>query len=56
LGRLKKTASEAAPAASAGVERRPAFTAGGIANLLLSPDNVRNAIILGEILRRPDER
>jgi hypothetical protein len=54
LGRLKKTATDqAAPAASAA--KRLGFTAGSIADLLHSPENLRNAIILGEILKRPEE-
>lgn len=54
LGRLKKTATDA-PAPPAPSDRPPAYSAANIAQLLLSPDNIRNAIILGEILKRPDD-
>jgi hypothetical protein len=54
LGRLKTTATDQAAAAASDV-KRTGFTAGSIAGMLLSPDSIRNAIVLGEILRRPDE-
>ena len=55
LGNLKKSATDqAAPAASAA--KRTGFTAGSIVDMLTSPDSVCNAIILGEILRRPYDR
>ena len=59
LGRLKKSATDHAAqsaSASAAADRLSGFTAGSIADLLLKSENVRNAIILGEILKRPDER
>jgi len=55
VGRLRKSATDFAAAAASDV-KRTGFTAGSIAGMLLSPDNLRNAIILGEILKRPDER
>jgi hypothetical protein len=55
VGRLKTTATDYA-ALAASDAKRTGFTAGSIAGMLLSPDNLRNAIILGEILKRPDER
>ena len=55
VGRLKTTATDYA-ALAASDAKRTGFTAGSIAGMLLSPDNLRNAIILGEILTRPDER
>jgi hypothetical protein len=36
--------------------KRAGFTAGSIVDMLLSPESIRNAIILGEVLRRPDDR
>ena len=55
VGRLRKSATDVAAAAASDV-KRTGFTAGSIAGMLQSPDNIRNAIILGEILRRPDDR
>jgi len=56
VGQLKKSTLEPA-AASPSQEARDASLPGAasIAHLLINPQNVRNAIILAEILRRPDE-
>jgi len=56
VGDLKKSTMEAA-ALSPSQEARdaPLPSAASIALLLPNPQNVRNAIILAEILRRPDE-
>jgi hypothetical protein len=54
VGRLKMSATDA-PAAAASDAVRSGFTSDSIVRMLLSPDNIRNAIILGEILRRPED-
>jgi len=55
LGRLKKSATDvAAVSASDAAAKRTGFTAINIAQMLLTPDNIRNAMVLGEILKRPD--
>lgn len=54
VGRLKKSATDVAAEAAADAQRT-GITAGNIAGMLLSPQSVRNAIILGEILKRPEE-
>ena len=53
-GSIHQSTDQAAAAPSDA--KRAGFTAGSIVDLLRSPDNIRNAIILGEILRRPDEQ
>jgi hypothetical protein len=56
LGDLKKSTLEAAAVSPSQATRDAALPgAASIANLLIDPQNVRNAIILAEILRRPDE-
>ena len=56
LGDLKKSTLEAAAVSPSQSSRDAALPgAASIANLLVDPQNVRNAIILAEILRRPDE-
>ena len=56
LGDLKKSTLEAAAVSPSQAARDGALPgAASIANLLVDPQNVRNAIILAEILRRPDE-
>ena len=54
LGRLKKTASETAatPAAAAASEA----TVGELLKLLRSPQSIRDAIIMSEVLKRPEDR
>jgi hypothetical protein len=56
VGHLKKSTMEAA-ASSPSQEARdaPLPGAASIAHLLINPQNVRNAVILAEILRRPEE-
>lgn len=54
VGRLRSSVTDVAAVAASDV-KRTGFTAGSIAGMLLSPDNIRNAIILGEILKRPGE-
>jgi len=54
LGRLRKSVTDVG-AAAASDAKRTGLTAGSIAGMLLSQENICNAIILGEILRRPDE-
>jgi hypothetical protein len=54
LGRLKKSASESA--ATPHEKPAPEVTAGGIGSLLRSPQSIRDAIVMSEILRRPEER
>jgi len=56
LGDLKKSTLEAAAVSPSQASRDSALPgAASIAHLLVDPQNVRNAIILAEILRRPDE-
>jgi hypothetical protein len=56
VGDLKKSTMEAGAASPTQASRdAPLPGAASIAHLLLDPQNVRNAIILAEILRRPDE-
>jgi hypothetical protein len=56
VGDLKKSAMEpAATSPSQEARDAPQPGAASIAHLLVNPQNVRNAIILAEILRRPDE-
>jgi hypothetical protein len=56
LGDLKKSTLEAAAVSPSQASRDGALPgAASIAHLLVDPQNVRNAIILAEILRRPDE-
>ena len=54
LGRLKKTASESAgaPIAAAASE----VTVSELLKLLRSPDSIRDAIIMSEVLKRPEDR
>ena len=54
LGHLKMTATDSSAVAASDV-KRTGFTAGTIVDMLLSQDNIRTAVILGEILRRPEE-
>lgn len=61
VGRLRKTTQGPAPPATAtpsvaATVIREASPAHGIAELLRSPQNVRNAIILAEVLNRPADR
>jgi hypothetical protein len=53
LGRLKKSTLEAG--AQAYKEPSPEFSLGQIMRLLRSSDSIRDAIVMSEILRRPDE-
>ena len=56
LGDLKKSTLEAAAVSPSQASRDGALPgAASIARLLVDPQNVRNAIILAEILRRPDD-
>jgi hypothetical protein len=56
LGQLKKSTMEAGAASPSQAARdAPLPGAASIAQLLVDPQNVRNGIILAEILRRPDE-
>ena len=50
LGRLKKSSIEAG---HQGRQAANDLTAGQIQKMLLTPQSIRDAIILGEILRRP---
>lgn len=52
VGQLRTSVTDQA-AAAASDAKRTGFTAGAIAGMLLSPDHIRNAMVLGEILRRP---
>jgi len=54
LGHLKMTATDSSAVAASDV-KRTGFTAGSIVDMLLSQDNIRTAMILGEILRRPND-
>jgi hypothetical protein len=54
LGRLKKSTLEAGAAGPK--EPPPEFSLGQIMRLLRSSESIRNAIVMSEILRRPDER
>jgi hypothetical protein len=60
VGRLKKTTDgpvQLAPTSPsvAAIVTRDASPAHGIAELLRSPQSVRNAFILAEVLKRPDQ-
>jgi hypothetical protein len=55
VGQKRQSTTDEAAAAPSDA-KRAGFTAGSIVDMLLSPDSIRNAIILGEVLRRPDER
>jgi hypothetical protein len=54
LGRLKKTASDSA--AVEHVKPAPDVTIGEIRSMLSSPASIRDAIIMAEVLRRPEDR
>ncbi|HZL88664.1 MAG TPA: hypothetical protein VFB96_09855 [Pirellulaceae bacterium] len=61
VGRLRKTtestpAGQSASPSEAATVIRDASPAHGIASLLRSPQSVRNAIILAEVLNRPTDR
>ena len=59
LGKLQTTAKDAPPEKPPSPSQPPAFpatTAAGLAALLADTQNARQAIILSEILRRPEER
>lgn len=56
LGSLKPTTTTAPPAQPAPQSAESTQTAQNIARLLANPQNVRNAIILSEILNRPESR
>ena len=56
VGDLKKSTMEAGAASPTQASRdAPLPGAASIAHLLVNPQNVRNAIILAEILRRPED-
>ncbi|MCI0359300.1 MAG: hypothetical protein L0211_12550 [Planctomycetaceae bacterium] len=56
LGQLKKSTMEPAAASPSQAARDAALPgAASIAHLLVDPQNVRNAVILAEILRRPED-
>jgi hypothetical protein len=56
VGDLKKSTTEAGAASPTQASRdAPLPGAASIAHLLVNPQNVRNAIILAEILRRPED-
>lgn len=54
LGRLRKTASDTA--AVEHVKPAPDVTIGDIRTMLASPASIRDAIVMAEILRRPEDR
>lgn len=54
LGSLRKTASDTA--AVEHVKPAPDMTSSEIRNLLTSPAKIRDAIVLAEVLRRPEDR
>ena len=54
LGRLHKTASDTA--AVEHVKPAPDVTLGEIRDLLSSPASIRDAIVMAEVLRRPEDR
>ena len=57
VGQLKKQATDSVPKPPEGPrDQIPALTSAGIAQMMRSPEAIRNAIILGEILHRPEER
>lgn len=58
VGRLQESASDAMPSATGADGQTQAATtpAGEVFSLLADPQNVRQAIILNEIIRRPEER
>lgn len=56
VGQLKKQATDSIPKTQEGAEQGPALTSASIAELMRSPPAIRTAIILGEILHRPEER
>ena len=51
---LKSTMEAGAASPSAAAREAPLPGAASIAQLLLNPHNVRNAVILNEVLKRPD--
>jgi hypothetical protein len=56
VGRLKKQATDSVPKTPEAGEQAPLVTAASIAELFCSPPALRNAIILAEVLHRPEER
>lgn len=56
IGKLQDTTKSAEPAEPANVSQTAAANAGTLGGLLSSADDVRNAIILQEILSRPTQR
>jgi hypothetical protein len=57
VGQLKDRASQSVPQPAAGPAAAPrGVTPVDLAQMLYSPQHVRNAILVAEILRRPEER
>jgi hypothetical protein len=57
VGQLKTRAGDSVPQTLAGPSAgAPGLSSSDLARLLMSPQQIRNAIVLGEILRRPEER
>jgi hypothetical protein len=56
VGQLKKQATDSIPKTPEGADIAPALTSANLAELMRSPPAIRSAIVLGEILHRPEER
>jgi hypothetical protein len=56
VGQLRKQATDSAPAPPEGPhDQAPAVSSSAIAQMMRSQQAIRNAIILGEILHRPEQ-
>jgi hypothetical protein len=56
VGQLKKQATDSIPKTPEAADAVPALTSANLAELMRSPPAIRSAIVLGEILHRPEER
>ena len=56
VGNLKKQATDSVPKTPEVGDEAVTLTSLGIAQMMRSPQAIRNAIILGEVLHRPEER
>jgi hypothetical protein len=56
VGQLKKQATDSVPKTPAVGEEAVTLTSANIAEMMRSPQAIRNAIILGEVLHRPEEQ
>jgi hypothetical protein len=56
VGQLKKQAIDSTPKTPAAGDEATTLSSANIAEMMRSPQAIRNAIILGEVLHRPEER